>query len=113
MDLTRISRKWGKVTLTATDADGEPITVTGADFAVLPYKATPSGSTTWTPANTFAAGEPDEEGVPTWVAEVLLAGPDASSTGALVAPAGASDLWARVVDTQEVDPVMVGHIRVQ
>lgn len=113
MDLTRISRKWGKVTLTATDADGEPITLTGVTFAVLPYKATPSGSTAWVAANTFAAGEPDQEGVPTWVADVLLAGPNASATGALVVPVGVSDLWARVVDTQEVEAVMVGRIHVQ
>lgn len=113
MDLSRISRKWATVTLEATLADGDPATLSGVDFALLPYKGTPDDDTTWRAAASFAAGPPTEDGTPTWVATVLLAGPDAGLVAALTAPAGVSDLWGRVVDDQEVDVVMVDRVRVQ
>lgn len=99
MDLTRISRKYAKVTVTATDATGAPITVAGVDVALLPPRGKPTAATAWTAA-TYADG----------VATVLLAGPDASPADALVVPADGANLWVRVVDTPEVDATNAGPI---
>jgi hypothetical protein len=43
---------------------------------------------------------------------VLLAGPDASPTSALVV-AGAADLWVRITDVPEVDTAFVERITVE
>src|SRR4051812_3625231 len=106
--LSRISRKWAEVTVTATRANGMPADLAGMDFAVLPYNGTPNAGTAWVAADSFAPGEPLEDGTPTWLAQAFLAGPDA--TAPLVAPLGESDLWARVVDAQEVDVKMVARL---
>lgn len=101
MDLNRIDRKYAKVTVTATLANGDPATLTGVDVALLAPRSTPTAATTWTAA-TYAAG----------VATVLLAGPDADPAGALVVPATGADLWIRVVDSPEVDATRVQRITV-
>lgn len=101
MDLNRIERKYAKVTATATDADGAPATLTGVDVALLAPHATPTATTTWT-ASTPVNGK--------W--RILLAGPDASPTDALVVPSGGADLWIRVTDVPEVDAARVERITV-
>lgn len=60
----------------------------------------PSLGTVWTTAS-YASG----------IVTVLLAGPDADPTGALVVPATAM-LWMKVIDTPEVDAVKVERITV-
>lgn len=99
--LSRIDRLYREYDVTATLAGGGPATLTGVDVALLPPRTTPTGATTWTPA-TYASG----------VATVLLAGPDADTTGALVVPEGGADVWIRVVDTPEVDAEKVERISV-
>lgn len=101
MDLSRIDRIYAKIPITAKLADGTTATIGAVDVALLPPRTTPTGATVWTVA-TYAAG----------VATVLLAGPDADPAGALVVPTGGADLWARVVDTPEVDAALVGRVTV-
>lgn len=99
--LSRIDRLYRDYDVTATLRDGGPATIDGADVALLTRGTTPTSATTWT-ATTYAAG----------VATILLAGPDADPTGALVVPAAGADLWIRVTDTAEVDAEKVERIYV-
>lgn len=101
MELTRISRKYGHIPVTATLHDGEPATITAVTVALMLPGATPNAATTWLPT-TYADGE----------AVALFVGPDADPTGAIVAESS-RDLWARVVDTPEVDATKVGRITVR
>lgn len=101
MDLTRVSRKYVEFTVTATGADGQAITLTGVDVAVLAPRATPDATTVWTAAD-YAAG----------VASVLVAGPDAPADGALPVSGRGADLWVRVTDIPEIDVARVGRITV-
>lgn len=86
MDLSRVGRLYGHITVAATLYDGAPATVTAVDVALLPVGTTPATTTTWTPT-AYSFGE----------AVVLIAGPDADPTGAVVAP-DTREVWARVVD---------------
>ena len=99
--LSRIDRILREYDVTATLPGGGPATLTGVDVALLPPRATPDGDTTWTAAD-YAAG----------VATVLLAGPDADDTDALVVPSGGADLWIRVTDSPEVDAERVERLTV-
>lgn len=101
MELARIDRKYARIPVTATLASGAAATITGVDVALLPPRTTPTATTTWTAA-TYASG----------VATVLLAGPDAAGSGALVVPASGADLWIRVTDTPEVDAEKIARIAV-
>lgn len=99
MELTRISRKYAYVTLTATLADGSAATVDAVDVSLLPMGDTPTGTTEW-----IRFPYTDEGAV------VLLAGPDADPEGALVVPEDGADLWARVIDDPEVDAAFIDSI---
>lgn len=99
MNLSRIDRVYAHIPVTATLADGDTATVTGADVAIVRHRGAPTGATTWTPT-AYAAG----------TAVVLLAGPDADPTAALPVPAGRSDLWLRITDTPEVQAVKVATL---
>lgn len=99
--LSRIDRLYRDYEVTATLRDGSPATLTGVDVALLAPRTTPTTATVWTAA-TYATG----------VATILLAGPDATPTGALVVPAGGADLWIRVTDNPEVDAERVERITV-
>jgi hypothetical protein len=99
--LSRIDRKYRDYTVTATLKNGAPATLTGVDVALLAPRSRPTAATVWTAA-TYAAG----------VATVLLAGPDASPTSAVVVPSGGADLWIRVTDSPEVDAEPVERITV-
>lgn len=101
MQLSRVDKVYAHITVTASLADGSPTTLTGVDVAVLAPQATPSASTAWT-ASTFAAG----------VAVVLIAGPDADPTGAMVIPAVGADLWVRAIDAPETTTALAGRITV-
>lgn len=95
--LSRIDRLSRSLDVTAKFAG---LTVTGVDVALLAPRSAPTAATVWTPV-TYAAG----------VATVLLAGPDADSSGALVVPASA-DLWMRVTDAPEVNAEYMERITV-
>lgn len=99
--LSRIDRLYRQYTVTATLAGGGAATLTGADVALLAPRTTPTSATVWVAAS-YATG----------VATVLLAGPDADPTGALVVPEGGADVWIRVTDTPEVDAEYVERISV-
>lgn len=101
MDLTRISRKYARLPLVATLADGSPATIAGVDVALTPVDGRVDAATAWTPAA-------PRDGVP----HVLLAGPDADATGALPVPEDGADLWGRVTDHPEVDVVRLDTIRI-
>lgn len=102
LTLSRIDRLYRDYTVTAELRDGQPATLTGVDVALLPPRRTPDATTVWTAADYL-------DGVFT----VLLAGPDATTEGALTVPAGGADLWARVTDNPEVDAERIERISVQ
>lgn len=100
-ELSRVERLYRDYTVTAVLRGGGPATVTGVDVALVTPRTAPTGTTVWTPT-TYEGG----------VATVLLAGPDASGSGAVVVPAGGADLWLRVTDTPEVDVAHIERITV-
>jgi hypothetical protein len=97
VELTRISRKYAKLSLTITD-DGQPVTPGAVDVALLPTDDSPSAATTWTTV-TATAG----------TYRVLLAGPDADPSGGLTVPDDRM-LWARVTDTPEIDAAPIERV---
>lgn len=99
--MSRIDRLYRDYTVTATDEDGFPTTLTGVDVALLAPRATPTGATTWTPAASSDGR---------W--RVLLAGPDADPSAAVVVPAAGADVWLRVTDNPEVEATRVERITV-
>lgn len=99
--LSRVDRVYRKYTVAATDADGAPAAIGGVDVALLPPRTSPTAATGW------AAAEADGD---QW--RVLLAGPDADPTGALVVPAAGADVWLRVTDSPEVDAKRVERITI-
>lgn len=101
MQLSRIDRQYVDIDVVATLADGAPAILTGVDVALLAPRAAPTDATTWTAA---AYADP--------TATVLVAGPDADATGALVVPPTGADLWLRVVDDPEVTARRVTRISV-
>lgn len=101
--LSRIDRKSRTYELSATvlaEAAAIPPDLTGVDVALLPPRTSPTAATVWYPAQ-YADGS----------FTVLLAGPDADPTGALVVPADA-DIWMRIADTPEVDAEKLERITV-
>lgn len=98
--LSRIDRRTRSYDLAAVLGRPVPAGVTGVAVALLAPRGAPSGSTVWT------AAEYDDG-----MFAVLLAGPDADPTGALVVPADA-DLWMRVADAPEVDAERVERVTV-
>jgi hypothetical protein len=101
VELSRIDRQYVDIDVAATLADGTPATLAGIDVALLPPRVSPTATTTWAPA-AYASG----------TATVLLAGPDASSTDALVVPLGGADLWLRAVDNPEVTARRITRVSV-
>ena len=91
--LARIDRLYRTYDLTATLVGGGPATITGVDVALLPPRSAPTASTVWFPSAYNATNGSFT---------VLLAGPDADSTGAIVVT-GSADIWMRVSDNPEVD----------
>jgi len=101
LELNRVDRIARTYTLSSLAiGGGGPVTPTAVEVALLPPRTSPSRDTTWTTV-TYAAG----------AVTVLLAGPDADPTGAVVVPASA-DLWMRVTYAPEVDAVKVERITV-
>lgn len=98
--LTRVSRKYVEIDVVATLPGGGSATISGVDVAMIPINAGPDAATSWTAA-TYATG----------TATVLLAGPDAGGSGALVVPSD-MDLWAKVTDAPEVDAVKIARVNV-
>jgi hypothetical protein len=101
MELNRIEVQYVDIDVTATLRNGTPATLTGVSVALVAPRAQPTGATTWTTA-TYTNG----------TATVILAGPDATASGALTVPAGGADLWILVTDNPEIDAAKVGRISV-
>lgn len=101
MNLSRIDRAYGFIPVTAKDADGNPTNVAGVEVALLPPHLEPDQDTAWQ-----AAFMVNGRG------RVLIAGPDADPTDALVVPEDGADVWIRVTDNPEVLSVKVGRISV-
>lgn len=101
-EISRIDRVYRTYQVAATDENGDPAALSGVDFALVPPDTgSPAAATTWT-AGTGGGTE--------W--RVLLAGPDASPTSALVVPAWGGSLWLRVTDSPEVLAVKVDEVTV-
>ena len=100
-ELSRVDRIYREYGVTAKDAQGQPVEPSGVTVALLPPRTSPTAATTWATA-TF-------DGT---TATVLLAGPDADPSGAVVVP-GDRDLWIRVADSPEVDAERVERITVR
>lgn len=101
MNITRITRKPVVIPFTITLTDSNPATPTGVQIALLSLRDRPSSQTVWTDA-TYTAG----------AITVTVAGPDASSTDALVVPSPGADLWGKVSDASYVDAVRLESFRV-
>lgn len=99
-ELSRIDRVNRTYDVTVTDVNGTAEAPATVSFALLPPRSAPTSSTVWTSA-TVVDGS----------ATVLLAGPDASPTGALVVPADC-DLWIRSTDAPQIDAQKVERITV-
>jgi hypothetical protein len=98
--LSRIDRINRTYDVTVTLANGTAQAPATAAFALLSRRANPTATTVWTSV-----------AVVNGAATVLLAGPDANPTGALVVP-GDADLWLRSTDAPEVDAEFVERIAV-
>lgn len=101
MKISGIDRVYAHLTVTATLFDGTPAAITGIQVAVLRRDVGPTGATVWTSA-TLVNGR--------W--RVLLAGPYADPTGAIMVPATGGDLWSRVTDNPEVQAMKVEAVEV-
>ncbi len=101
MEFTRLTKKYVAVDVTATSWEGLPETLTGVQAAITDRAATPTALTTWTDC---LWNDP--------TARVLVAGPDADPSGALVLADDGGRLWLRIVDTPEVDLYSAAVIRV-
>jgi hypothetical protein len=77
-----------------------PAGATGYSVTLVPKRSVPTSGNTWT-ATTYANG----------IATILLAGPNADSTGALVVT-GDADLWILPVGGTDAREVKVGRITV-
>lgn len=84
MIITRLDRRGGKVTVKVIDDQHQPVTVTSLNLAVLPFETGPDANTSWNPY-TYSSG-----------VTVIIAGPDADSTNAVVVPDGGGVLWGQV-----------------
>lgn len=102
--MSRIDRTVRTWDVTNTLANGVPASIPGVDIALLAPRTSPTAAmaASWV-ASTYSSV--------TGKATILLAGPEADSTGALVVPATA-DLWMRVTDAPEVEAVFVERITV-
>lgn len=111
MQWTRVTEQFVDFPVTATDASGNPVTITGVQCALLAYRSKgPDASTTWVDA-TWTPGVNGQPGT----ASVLVAGPDAPSPGATGLQMGSTgaDLWALVVDNPERVPAFVVRLDLQ
>ena len=100
--LSPVDRVYRTYTVAVTDPDDEAPTIAGVDVALLAPRISPAADTVWTAA-TYADGE----------ATVLLAGPEADSTDALVVPTAGADLWLRVTDDPETTATRVERLSVR
>jgi hypothetical protein len=89
--LYRNAREWFSWPITATDSNGDPVTLTEVDIAIVPAGATPRSATTYTTVPVTGG-----------CARRLLAGPDAAGSGAAVLPVGTSRPWFRITSGPEV-----------
>lgn len=101
MNISPIDKVPASFPLTGTDDNGSPVTLTTVVVAVLPFRATPDGSTTWTPA-TYSSGR----------VHFTLAGPFADPTGALPIPTGGGQLWVKDTESSTIQAVRVGFVSV-
>lgn len=101
MNVARVDRVYVDLQVTGALRDGTPAILTGVDVALLAPRTSPTAATTWTTAD-YADG----------TATVLLAGPDADPSAALVVPAAGCDLWIRITDSPEILTANVERITV-
>lgn len=99
MNFSRIDRRPVTITITATNADTTAATIAAIQVALLPVDRKPTAATTWK-AVEYAGGK----------AEVLLAGPDADPTGALVIPTSGARLWIKDPAVDATQAVPAGRV---
>jgi hypothetical protein len=98
------SRKRLVFPFTVTDADGQPVTLSGVVVSLLPHgQRSPDASTAWSTPVEYASGE----------ATVPLAHPSAAQSDWILVPAPGKTLWARPADdSDETEPVQIERIDV-
>lgn len=89
--LYRNAREWFSWPITATDADGDPVTLTEVGIGFCPAGSTPSAAGAYTTVP-VTAGK----------ARLLLAGPGGAGSGAVVLPLGTHVPWFRIAAGSEV-----------
>lgn len=107
---SRVTAEFVRWTVLPVDAAGNLLTITGVDAALLPYRSRgPTAATVWKPA-VFVA----PVGATPGSAKILVVGPDGTdplAAGFRMATTDfGGDLWARVVDSPEVDPEFIARI---
>lgn len=106
VQMSRLAREPVRVTISGTLENGSPLAagnITAVTFAVLPVRTRPGPSTTWVPPAAYSA----------LVADLTLAGPDASPTGAVPVTSSSGDLWMLVTGTgTSTKPVFIERINV-
>lgn len=101
LSMSRIDLRDAEFDVSVTDLGGTPVTPAAVDVAILPSRTRPTAATTWTSGD-YTAG----------TVTVLLAGPDADPTGALVVPATGGDLWVKVTDYPEIWAMQAARVTI-
>lgn len=133
--LSAIDRVYRTYTVAVTDDEGQPAEPSGVDAALVLPRTPFTSLTVWSGAErrpgfvlvredwsvisthtslaeavTASQAVPKSRVATRW--RVLLAGPDAAATDALVVPAAGADVGLRVTDSPEVDAERVERISV-
>lgn len=110
MDFSRIDRRPVTVTITATNADSTPAVLDSVHVGLLPFsKKSPTATDQWL-ATDYEVLPPDANGVVRGRFDVLVAGPDANTAGALVLPPGGGRLWIKDPAADATQAVPAGRI---
>lgn len=99
------------IRLKIIDAQGVAIVPTTVELAVLPFGTFPTSVTSWISVTYTAYVRSDSNGN-TGQVQVVLAGPQADSTGAIPIFSTRADLWVRVTDAPEVQAVKIDTVRI-
>lgn len=99
--LSRIDRVPRVYTVTATDENGQAVTLTAIGFALVPVRARVTAATAWTTVP-----------VVNGKAQIVLAGPDADPTAAISVPDSGGDLHQRWSDGTYIDAEFVERVMV-
>ncbi len=102
MKLNRAARKYVDIPVQVKLRNGKVVSVATIDVAILAPGTSPVLSTVWTTVPVTANR-----------ATILLLGPEAVVVpGGFMIPLAGADVWIRIIDAVEIDPVKVEHVSV-